>query len=47
VSLSRHRDPPSWPKPYFKVDPFKGGGSVLAETIKSGLVTFLQNIRSL
>src|SRR5690606_17754187 len=27
VSLVCHRGPPSWSKPYFKVDPFNGGGS--------------------
>src|SRR5690606_7087198 len=27
VSLGCHRGPPSWSKPYFKVDPFNGGGS--------------------
>src|SRR5690606_18421068 len=28
VSLVGHCGPPSWSKPYFKVDPFNGGGSV-------------------
>src|SRR5690606_7325182 len=28
VSLVCHCGPPSWSKPYFKVDPFNGGGSV-------------------
>src|SRR5690606_21525819 len=27
VSLVCHCGPPSWSKPYFKVDPFNGGGS--------------------
>src|SRR5690606_10607449 len=27
VPLLCHCDPPSWSKPYFKVDPFNGGGS--------------------
>src|SRR5690606_16293725 len=27
VSLVGHCGPPSWSKPYFKVDPFNGGGS--------------------
>src|SRR5690606_21010396 len=29
VSLVCHCGPPSWSKPYFKVDPFNGGGSRL------------------
>ncbi|WP_293491922.1 hypothetical protein, partial [Parvibaculum sp.] len=29
VSLVCHCGPPSWSKPYFKVDPFNGGGSPL------------------
>src|SRR5690606_27804863 len=29
VSLVCHCGPPSWSKPYFKVDPFNGGGSLL------------------
>src|SRR5690606_13727730 len=29
VSLVGHCGPPSWSKPYFKVDPFNGGGSFL------------------
>src|SRR5690606_27718080 len=30
VSLVCHCGPPSWSKPYFKVDPFNGGGSNVA-----------------
>src|SRR5690606_36450771 len=29
VSLVCHCGPPSWSKPYFKVDPFNGGGSTV------------------
>src|SRR5690606_9199653 len=32
VSLVCHRGPPSWSKPYFKVDPFNGGGSLFGDT---------------
>src|SRR5690606_4533934 len=32
VSLVCHCGPPSWSKPYFKVDPFNGGGSLIAMT---------------
>ncbi|WP_208851925.1 hypothetical protein, partial [Brucella pseudintermedia] len=31
VSLVCHCGPPSWSKPYFKVDPFNGGGSAYIE----------------
>src|SRR5690606_26760033 len=34
VSLVCHCGPPSWSKPYFKVDPFNGGGSMLSAIMK-------------
>src|SRR5690606_34262356 len=36
VSLLCHCGPPSWSKPYFKVDPFNGGGSDHASPSSAG-----------
>src|SRR5690606_24575554 len=44
VSLVCHRGPPSWSKPYFKVDPFNGGGSVCLVTANGAKQTFAGDI---
>src|SRR5690606_35878075 len=44
VSLVCHCGPPSWSKPYFKVDPFNGGGSRIKAIYETLLAEGYENI---
>ncbi|MFD2259828.1 hypothetical protein, partial [Chelativorans composti] len=43
VSLVGHCGPPSWSKPYFKVDPFNGGGSLIDWTDEGAYERFVSD----